>query len=400
MRPQFVLTGVLLAAVLLAMQGLSCNRSDSAGSAKQEAEPADRPVEARPGSKAKLNSALYDFGIMETGQTGKHTFKITSVGDEPLAIKQGKSTCKCTVGGLSAGGKTIAKGDTLELKKGESASIELTWTATAMSEMFHQSATLYTSDPDQPRIELTIDGQVRELIMLEPHGDWNVGSIDGNQPGEFTGTIGSAILDKFKITSITCADKTITAKEVPVPKEELKRSRFKSGYRIKVSIKPTDTIGKFNEKLVIKTDARDGLTFSPSIMGVRTGPALIRAAQGVLFNGDTMRLSLGRFPTAKGSSAELRLYVGGLGDSELKITKVENDADQLQVALHKVDDPEAKPGKNGTSAGRRKIYRLVFTVPPGKAPASRTGSQAVKVTLHTNHKRMQTMALAVSFSAY
>jgi Protein of unknown function (DUF1573) len=396
MRPYLASLGI----VLLATTGLSCNKSINATTGDGADGGAARVVDARPGSKVKVEPSHYDFGVMELGQTGEHTFKIINVGEEPLEIKQGSTTCKCTIGGMSAGGKKISKDETLVLKKGESAAIELKWTPKSMSETFGQSATIHTSDPDQPEIQLTINGQVRELISLQPQGEWNVGSLDGDKPGGFKGMIGSAILKEFKIKSIACADPTITATATPMPKEELKASRYKSGYKINVVINRKDVIGRFDEKLTIKTDARDGLTFSPQVSGVRTGPVLIRKAPGVLWNKNSMRLSMGRFSAASGNAVELRLYVGGLGQSELKITKVDKDSDHLQVALHKVEDPQSTSGKNKPDAGRRKIYRLVFSVPPGKEPVSRTGSRGVNVKLHTNHERMKTMSLVVSFNSY
>jgi hypothetical protein len=94
--------------------------------------------------------------------------------------------------------------------------------------------------------------------------------------------------------------------------------------------------------------------------------------------------------------------VAGLEDHELEITKVDQDSEVLQVALHKVEVPDAKSKTKTAKAdpGLRKIYRLVFSVPPGREPGIRSGTRSVKVTLHTNHKHMKTMTLHVSFNSY
>jgi Protein of unknown function (DUF1573) len=309
MRPYHALLGSLLA--MLAILGLSCNKSINAKSDKGKASATEREVESRPNSKAKIGSAAfdaaYDFGSMEVGEVGKHTFKITSVGDEPLELKQGGTTCKCTIAGLSAGGKKVDKEKSLILKKGETASIDLEWTPKANQEMFRQTAVIYTSDPEQPKIELSVTGQVKQLITLLPQGVWPLGPIDGEKPSASHFAIGSSILKEFKITELSCTDKSIKLDKTPLPKEDLKSSGYKCGYKITVTVLPKDTIGHFQEKITIKTDARDGLTFMPELTGVRNGPVLIRAAQGVLWQGDSMRLSLGRFSASKGKSVELRL---------------------------------------------------------------------------------------------
>lgn len=406
MRPSHALLGALLAFV-----GLCCNKSIDATTGNSEEAGPDRVVKIRPGSKVKVGKAPYDanydFGTMEVGQTGKHTFKITSVGEEPLEIKQGETTCKCTIAGISAGGKKVGKDKTLVLKKGESASIDLEWTPKSNQPMFQQTAVIHTSDPEQPQVRLMVTGQIKALITLQPSEFWTVGAIDGDKPVTFPNfSIGSAILEKFSIEPITCPDERIKAEAKPLSKDELTAAGFKSGYRITVTVLPKDAIGKFEENLTIKTDARDGLTFTPRVVGVRTGPVLIReqatsSGQKRWF-AESMHVSLRRFPASEGNSVELLLYVAGLGDEELKITKVEKKCDLLKVALHKQVDKDAKSGKKTAVplAGRRKIYRLVFSVPPGQEPSVRTGSQAVKVKLHTNHKRMKTISLTVSFNSF
>jgi hypothetical protein len=390
--------------MLLAFAGVSCNRSIDATTGEENGADANREVKARPGSKVKVPSANYDFGTMEAGETGRHTFKIISVGEEPLEIKRGKTTCKCTVSGLSAGGRKAGEKESLILKKGESATIELEWEAKGDQPMFQQSATVHTSDPDHPQIPLSIAGQVSAVMMLQPPEVWHVGAVDGDKPSKFDQfLIGSAILKEFKIIPpIACADESIKAEATPLSKDELKSSRFKSGYKITVTVLPKDAIGRFQEKLTIKTDARKELTFAPQIVGVRTGPVLIRAPLGVRWDGGSMRLSLDRFQASQGKSAELLLYVAGLGDRELEIARIKKDSEILKVELKKLDDPDAKPPAKGKAAdpGRRKIYRLVFSVPPGQEPGVRTGSQAVSVKLHTNHKRMKTMTLSVSYNSF
>ena len=411
-----------------------CGKTTKATSENREE--GSSAVQARPNSKVEVVSDEYDFGVMELGKTGKHTFTLTNIGDEPLEIKQGTTTCKCTLSGMTAGGKTVGKDGTLVLKKGESASIELEWTPKEHSPSFSELATIHTSDPDRPTVELHIKGQVHSILTLSPLDSWSIGSIDGNRIGEFSGTLTSKILNSFDISNITCDDGKLIdrwtlwdgtefrrftstdgdflVETTPMSSEQLRQQQqqqpppsmtqepqqpqpFLSGYVIVVRVLPSYSVGQFKHRLAITTDARDELVFRPEVTGVRTGPMLIFALPGTVWGRGSMRLSLGRFSARKGGKAELLLYVGGLGKQELEIDKVDADSQDLKVELKPSDFPGSVGKKPSDSPGQRKFYRLVFSVPAGANPATRTGTQAVTVKLYTNHKRIQSMTLSVVY---
>lgn len=44
-----------------------------------------------------LEEAEYDFGVLSPGQTVSHEFTLTNTGDEPLLIREARSTCGCAV---------------------------------------------------------------------------------------------------------------------------------------------------------------------------------------------------------------------------------------------------------------------------------------------------------------
>ncbi|EMI28199.1 DUF1573 domain-containing protein, partial [Rhodopirellula europaea] len=81
----------------------------------------------------------HDFGIMQPDEEGEHIFRVKNVGDAPLTLKIGASTCKCTVGTLE--NESLAPGEETEVK--------MAWTVKTNETTFGQSAELRTNDPTQ-----------------------------------------------------------------------------------------------------------------------------------------------------------------------------------------------------------------------------------------------------------
>ena len=100
----------------------------------------------------------HDFGIMQPDEEGEHIFRVKNVGDAPLTLKIGASTCKCTVGTLE--NESLAPGEETEVK--------MAWTVKTNETTFGQSAELRTNDPTQVAIRFEITGKVVRQVQLVP----------------------------------------------------------------------------------------------------------------------------------------------------------------------------------------------------------------------------------------
>ncbi|MBM4092928.1 MAG: DUF1573 domain-containing protein, partial [Planctomycetes bacterium] len=60
-----------------------------------------REREAAPGPRVRVDNPTHDFGRMDPLTERSHTFVIRNIGDAPLRLEQGPTTCKCTLSGLS-----------------------------------------------------------------------------------------------------------------------------------------------------------------------------------------------------------------------------------------------------------------------------------------------------------
>lgn len=100
----------------------------------------------------------HDFGAAAPGTKGTHQFIVKNIGDEPLILELGASTCKCTIGDLK---------DT-QLAPGASTTIDMEWTVQSDKTAFEQSAELRTNDPTRPAVLLKITGIVISDIEFDP----------------------------------------------------------------------------------------------------------------------------------------------------------------------------------------------------------------------------------------
>ncbi|MFQ5731286.1 MAG: DUF1573 domain-containing protein [Planctomycetaceae bacterium] len=384
------ITPLILLSFIVALPACQKVGTGSDETPRNEPEQRPQPPDGPPYPKAVVDKIVHEFGVMLPHTTGEHDFKITNTGDFPLEIRKGRSSCTCTVSGLS----------NHKLKKGETATVTLKWEPKQPEGRFDQSVEIYTNDPDNLTIRLQISGMIRKLLSVAPQGRWTVGTVVGDKPAKVEGLVYSAIREEFKITSLTYNAQQMNVTSAPASKSELAVFKAKSGYRITVTIKADQGIGSFSEDLKIKTDLDGGMDVPPiKVVGSRSGPILIRRGTGGLWRSDAMRLTLGRFPAAKGKSASLMLYVGGLGDEELKIEKLKSDPEFLDVTLKPAKQRKVT-GTRIPAKSRRRVYELFVRVPPNIAPTTRIDEDHGIVTLWLNHKQIRTFRFAVQFDAY
>ena len=62
-----------------------------------------------PGPKAVADATVHDFGRLNPLTTHQHSFVIRNVGDAPLELTEGPTTCKCTLAKLAQ--HTVLPGD-------------------------------------------------------------------------------------------------------------------------------------------------------------------------------------------------------------------------------------------------------------------------------------------------
>ncbi|HBJ33814.1 MAG TPA: hypothetical protein DDZ51_03415 [Planctomycetaceae bacterium] len=176
----------------------------------------------------------FDFGVMEPGAEGKHSFVVRNAGQGPLELEVAGSTCKCTVGSL--------KDATLE--PGEQTEIDLTWITKSSGEEFGQSAILKTNDPTRGELNLVIRGRVISSMTMVPR-TFSFGEVESGDTIVLESVIFSfsktpivAVKQSFSEPDIT-ARSTFSVEEVSV--ESTGNQEYKTAtqaFKVRIEIAP------------------------------------------------------------------------------------------------------------------------------------------------------------------
>lgn len=101
---------------------------------------------------------VYDFAPVPEGVKVRHDFIIRNTGDAELVIHRTESDCGCTTAEVT---RQIPAG-------GESRVHVVLDTANEAGKLLAKHVILHTNDPLQPRLILTIRGQVEEFVSVSP----------------------------------------------------------------------------------------------------------------------------------------------------------------------------------------------------------------------------------------
>jgi len=330
--------------------------------------------EQGPYPRAVLRESLHRFAGMQIGATGSHSFAVRNDGDAPLLLQAGKVTCKCTFPTVSAD----------PVLPGESVEILLTWQPESAEAQFHQSAEIWTNDPENEQLTLQIAGSVAWLIYPLPSAVWQLRRVSEDSPVRFDGSIISTGLDEFQVIDYKCSVDAAEVEIEPIsPTELAERSaktgaKIKSGYNIKVAIAGPVPIGRFQERLTFVTDIEHVPEMTVLLSGNIPGPYFIL---GNGWNGDLMKLNLGNVKASQGKTVTLSMFMPRQ-DEPMQVEVKEKSPAFLQLVI----EPD-----ESFKAPTKERYLIKLTVPPG-SPA---GSEIAMIRLETNRESIPELELSV-----
>jgi len=114
---------------------------------------------------------VFDFGTVEQGSTVSHAFRLQNAGSSPVRIENVKGTCGCTVAASSE--HDVAPGGTAEV------TVQLD--TTRIAGPTRKTVTVYTTDPSNAVLALTLAGNVEADLVLAPTALY-VGRVRRGQP--------------------------------------------------------------------------------------------------------------------------------------------------------------------------------------------------------------------------
>ncbi len=254
---------------------------------------------------------LYDFGSIEFGETGRHTFVFRNVGTAPLTLKKGHFSCKCTLADLAE--KPIAPG--------ESAEVLIEWTPKAYTDLFSHGGDIHTNDPARPTVHLAVEGAVVQTIRPIPN-DFALGSISSSSPQTATMTIYNyrsreLHLEKHEFESPETAQFYEIAHRSLSADEVANEKGAKSGIEITLTTKSGLPLGPINQRIRLTLDQPTSHEIEAAIHGTVVGDISFIASN---FNSEKGVLRLGAVPSAVGAERTVHVMVKGPHRHEMQLT--------------------------------------------------------------------------------
>lgn len=259
-----------------------------------------RDVAAASGPRIRVDGEEFHFGVIDVNATGRHTFVVTSAGDQPLLLTRGKITCGCCTCICTA-----RLPEPATIAPGRSDQVTLEWVSKVYTGPFRASVTLGTNDPKRPEVTLWVSGRLGAPVRAAP-AEVVLTFVPPNASAAGTVRVYAYSKEPLRVTGWRWSDPA-AARHFDVAVEPLTDGQLREeadalgGYQVRVATKPGLPAGSFSHRLVLKTNARSVPTVTIPVRGlVGTDVSLVGpgwdAASGVLSLGTVRGDHQGHWP--------------------------------------------------------------------------------------------------------
>lgn len=334
-----------------------------------------RSADATPGSQAveqkqqgtprmEFDTLSYDFGVMDVGESGEHSFTVRNTGDAPLKIKVASTTCKCTMVAVPAEG----------IPPGESRELKLEWKTIQPIDGFRHGGTLSTNDPRYPAINVSIEGRVRARIANVPDVV-SFSQVLRGYPAEASALIISQFWDKFTVEIVDCSVPTVKAELMPADPAVIQGNEWIRGaHGVRLTYDASQPVGHYNGVVRYRVHVPDEPKIAETI---REFPFTIDVVTPFTLHGRNVEanaLTWGPIRQGVGRKESL-LIVGRKLPKDFKIEEVVVEPPVLQITHRRQDDGSTTTGRFTVDVELPKTAKVVNCMTP----------HAATVTLKTNH---------------
>jgi hypothetical protein len=324
----------------------------------------------------------YDFGSMQRGTMKSHEFVIRNLGKAPLILRNGGTTCKCT----------LSKVPEAPIPPGGSTAVKLEWSAKSDSGPFRQTATILSNDPTQSQIELQVDGQILAVSGIDPP-DFIFDKLAVDEIKSAQVYVMAMLQDELTVTDPQFSDPTLRdkfdVKIEPIEKSALPNKLAKRGYRVTVTTKPGLPVGRFHSWLTIHTNLPDASKLEIPLTGQVVGDISVNGVAG--WNEEQGVLVIGSVKSSEGGHGKVNLIVRGPGASDVKFQLKSKEPEELKVTL-------GEPKKLKDTLVHVPVD---IEIPPGTRPMVHLDTaqgDAARIVFSTTHSKIKELSLAVRFA--
>ena len=328
------------------------------------------PLTEGPKPKVSVPDVSYKFGAMSLGSDQSHEFVFKNEGDGPLKLAKGPLMCKCTMPDVPD----------QEIKPGESLAIKLTWKPEEVSGEFIKNAVIWTNDPENPRVTLSIEGTVFEDPTAAPRV-FILGDIPWDKDFESSGHLATTAYKDMEIESFESSHPEYLSATWAVEEaanfprvEGAMQSPVKS-FAIHVKVAPNGQVGPFSAWLKLKLKNSLATEHKIEVFGNRAGPISIH---GPDYQASMSMIDLKRFKSAEGRKTRLFMFLAPFGE-ELKITEVVSQSKILTATLK----------RESAEGAEKERYVLTIEAKPGAGVgATYSLGSPDELIIKTNHPKV------------
>jgi len=305
------------------------------------------------GPKIEAVEAIKDLGIVPKGDVVQVEFELKNVGTKTVEIHEARPACGCTVADfdktIPAGGKGVV-------------SVELD--TTGLYGANSKTVTVFTNDPDNAAMVLTIKSDVKPYLAAMP-GYARFNTVQGEQEGVISQTLWAEDGNDFKVESVEIPYDFMRASFHEAKEEERNSEGKGRQWVVELTMASNAPVGALSEHLAITTNhPKQKLVKIPVSGFVR--PVLAVSPPKANFR--TFAQDEGRR-----SNVLLRSFA----TEEIKVTGAKSDVENVQVSLVPIQE------------GRR--YRVNIEVPPGMPKGAFKGT----ITINTESPKVPSIAFPI-----
>ena len=355
----------------------------------------------------------FEFGTMDVKAEAKHSFILTNRGGGTLELTAGETSCGCTLSEIEDG----------RIAPGESGTVTVKWTAEKGEGPYTQTATIETNDPDRPRVILTVSGVITRVVRPVPT-ELVFGHVSAGRP--VTGQVrllcyldeplevmscemvGEQTRDYFEVRfePLTANQLNETHQEQgktggegglggeakPGEAKPGEAESPKSGYLLRVTVKPGLLLGVFHQTIKVRTNLRSIPMVEIPVAGTVVGDISIVGPGWDSKNGV---LALGTISGREGIQRRLLLVTRGPHSREIQFTLLKTNPDLLEV-----DEEELKKTSKIASGSATPVTQtpLIIRIPKGSRPANYLGTEFGEILINTSHPDIPQLRIRVRFA--
>ena len=348
----------------------------------------DAPQAGPRAPRAETPESSHRFGTVAVGAVGAHEFVVRNVGETPLTLRRGGSSCSCTVSDFDT--TTSGTAASRVVPPGAETQVRVEWRGKGGGGPFRQQVSILTDDPRRPELVFVVEGMVVPTWRVVPERLVlsSVSASAGDRAEAAILTFGS-VPPRVKAVSIDhpqAAQFFSLAASILDPDEVAAEPGATGGVRLTVDVKPGLPLGSLRQLVTVVLEMPEEVAVDVPLEGTVSGD-LVLAGPG--WDSSRRALLLGTVSGGSGFRTRVFLTARGPHRDQVRPSVAEVVPGSLQVTVGM-----------GTPIGSAGAVRIPIdiVVPPGSRAANHLCTQtgpAGRIVLDTGHPDSPTFTIPV-----